>query len=109
MGYVIAVALVSSVLYMALTYLVEHRKKPRLPTPPPPEVTPTVVVDDVVIGHGTYHLREDPEIVVDIIRVADGMVYFRSYAGNSEEEHLMKRLFLKLYERRFPPPPLSSM
>lgn len=44
--------------------------------PPPPRVTPTIVVDDIVIGDATYFNNTSPEILIDVKEVKNGNVYF---------------------------------
>ena len=44
--------------------------------PPPPRVTPTIVIDDIVIGDATYFNNSAPEILIDVKKVQNGIVHF---------------------------------
>lgn len=44
--------------------------------PAPIQETPTVIVEGIVLGNGTYYDIDLPEITVDVIKVEDGLVHY---------------------------------
>lgn len=104
---VFAVVLFSLIALYVGSLLFKKKDNHMTPPPPVPEITPTIILDDIAIGFGTYHLITDHTDIVDVISVVGKKVtYYHHNSG--EEKSLFAKRFLKFYERRYPEPPIST-
>lgn len=103
---VMGFAFVAVIMFAAIWAYVETTFKKMNTTgitqmPPPPRVTPTIMVENVIVGDATYFDNSEPEVLIDVIKIVDGIVYY--IKSNSNKQFTAQtELFLSFYTVNVP-------